>query len=90
MNQPLFTATFNNTWNLPSNFMISLDMGIQSKGDYQNTYSNQCSGEVNIAVRKSFLNDALSVEIKGMDLFNTKQSSFSLQSGDYNLIQKST
>ena len=44
---------------------------------------------MNISVRKSFLNDALSVELRGNDIFNTNKISYSMYSGDYYLYQKS-
>ena len=44
---------------------------------------------MNVSVRKSFLNDALSVELRGNDIFKTNRISYSMYSGDYYLFQKS-
>lgn len=88
MKSPLYMANFNNTIELPMGFLISLDANIQSKGAYQNIYMEHPSGSVNVSVRKTFLNEALSVELKGTDLFDTDRNYTHLYSGDYNLYLK--
>ena len=90
LDNPIFTASFNNTWVLPLGFMLGLDSYIQSAGATQNIYSEKPNGYVNVSVRKSFLNDALSVELRGNDIFKTNRISYSMYSGDYYLYQKST
>lgn len=89
LNAPTYTASFNNTWDLPLGFMIGLDSYIQSAGASQNIYTEKPCGYVNLSVRKSFLKDALSVELRGNDIFNTYKVRYSLYSGDYYLYQKS-
>lgn len=44
---------------------------------------------MNELLRKSFLDDALSVELIGDDIFKTNRISYSMYSGDYYLFQKS-
>ena len=88
MKKPVFIANFNNTIKLPKDFMIGLDASIQSKGAYQNAYFEHPTGSVDISVRKSFLKDALSLELRGTDLFNTNMDYIHLYSGDYNIYQK--
>lgn len=44
---------------------------------------------MNVLLRKSFLNDALSVDLRGNDIFNTNKINYHLYSGDYYLFQKS-
>ena len=90
LDNPIFTASFNNTWVLPLGFMLGLDSYIQSAGATQNIYSEKPNGYVNVSLRKSFLNDALSVELRGNDIFKTNRISYSMYSGDYYLYQKST
>ena len=89
LNAPTYTASFNNTWDLLLGFMIGLDSYIQSAGASQNIYTEKPCGYVNLSVRKSFLKDALSVELRGNDIFNTYKVRYSLYSGDYYLYQKS-
>lgn len=88
LEKPVFIANFNNIIKLPKGFMISLDANIQSKGAYQNVYLEHPTGSVDISVRKSFLKDALSVELRGNDLFDTNREFIHLYSGDYNIYQK--
>ena len=90
LDNPIFTASFNNTWKLPLGFMLGLDSYIQSAGATQNIYSEKPNGYVNVSLRKSFLNDALSMELRGNDIFKTNRISYSMYSGDYYLYQKST
>ena len=89
LDNPFFTASFNNTWDLPLGFMIGLDSYIQSAGATQNIYNDKAYGYVNLSIRKSFLNETLSVELRGNDIFNTNKISYSMYSGDYYLYQKS-
>lgn len=88
MEKPVFIASFNNIIKLPQGFMIGLDARIQSKGAYQNVYWEHPTGSVDISVRKSFLKDALSVELRGTDLLDTDRDFSHLYSGDYNIYQK--
>ncbi|WP_303916289.1 outer membrane beta-barrel family protein [Bacteroides mediterraneensis] len=88
LEKPVFIASFNNIIKLPEGFMIGLDASIQSKGAYQNVYFEHPTGSVDISVRKSFLKDALSVELRGNDLLDTNREFIHLYSGDYNIYQK--
>lgn len=90
MKTPVYTASLNNTIELPKDFIIALDANIQSKGAYQNIYMEHPTGSVNLSVRKSFLKDALSVELKGTDLLDTNKDYYHLYSGDYNIYQKNS
>lgn len=83
MKTPVYVANFNNTIELPKEFIIGLDTNIQSKGAYQNIYIEYPTGSINLSVRKSFLKDALSVELKGSDLLDTNKDYYHLYSGDY-------
>ena len=88
LDTPIWSFTFNNTWNLPLGFLLSLDMNLQTQGDYQNMKTEYTSSSVNLSLRKSFLNDALSVEVRGTDLFDTYREANRLYNGYYTLYQK--
>lgn len=90
MKTPVYVANFNNTIELPKEFIIGLDANIQSKGAYQNIYIEHPTGSINLSVRKSFLKDALSVELKDSDLLDTNKDYYHLYSGDYNIYQKNS
>lgn len=79
MSRPMFTAILNNAFRLPKSFTAFLNFRWQSKGDYQNVAMTQNIYCLDIAVTKSFFNDALTVELKGNDLLN--------RSGDCNLLR---
>ena len=72
-----------NSFTLPENFLLSLDMQFRSKGDLRNVYFDRFNSYVDISLRKSFLNDALSIEVRGDDLFRQQKSKTLLRSGAY-------
>lgn len=62
-------ASLNNSFSLPMNVLLSLDMSFQGKGNYQNDYLSENISVVNIDLTKSFLSDQLQVSLKGHDFF---------------------
>lgn len=74
LNEPRFTGVLSNSFTLPENFLLSLDMQFRSKGDLRNVYFDRFNSYVDISLRKSFLNDALSIEVRGDDLFRQQKS----------------
>lgn len=83
LNKPTFTGLLSNSFTLPANFLLGLDMQFRSKGNSRNVYTERFKGYVNVSLRKSFLNDALSVEVRGNDLFHQLKSKTLLRSGAY-------
>lgn len=69
-NKPVFMAQWNNTFNLPAGFIVNADFNYQSRGNVQNLEMKDEHYVLNIGVRKSLLNDALSLELRGNDLLN--------------------
>lgn len=69
MNHPMMTLTFNNLVTLPKGFSLGVDFSYQTGGDQQNAYWKGWS-MLNISLRKSFFDDALTVELRGNDLFH--------------------
>ncbi len=69
MSHPMMTLTFNNLLTLPKGFSFGVDFNYQTGGDQQNSYWKGWS-MLNVSLRKSFLSDALSVELRGNDLFH--------------------
>lgn len=88
MSSPIYIANFNNTFELPLEFILRLDASIQSKGSYQNIYMEHPTGSIDLSLRKSFFKDALSLELRGSDILNTNREYIHLYSGDYNIYQK--
>lgn len=67
-NNPLFVGSINNTFNLPAGFLFSADFSYQSCGQVQNITLKRPQYTLNLGLRKSFFNDALSVEARANDL----------------------
>ena len=42
---------------------------------------------LDLSVQKSFMKDALTVELEGTDLFNSRYDNAMLRSGDYSIMQ---
>lgn len=68
LNKPIFIANFNNAFSLPGGFTAFADFAFQSKGQSQNVQITKCQYVLNLGVSKSFLKDALTLEVKGNDL----------------------
>lgn len=73
LKKPALNVMLNNTFTLPKNFLINLDFTFQGKGNYQNIYMMKNMYILNLAVSKSFLNDALKIELRGNDLFHQQK-----------------
>lgn len=69
-NKPVFMAQWNNVFNLPAGFIVNADFNYQSRGNVQNLEMKDEHYVLNIGVRKSLLNDALSLELRGNDLLH--------------------
>ncbi|MCS3016226.1 outer membrane beta-barrel family protein [Phocaeicola vulgatus] len=67
-NNPLFVGSLNNTFTLPAGFLLSADFNYQSRGQVQNITLKRPQYTLNIGLRKSLFNDALSIEARANDL----------------------
>ena len=63
-----------NTFSLPKGFMLNMDYTYTSLGHTQIFELTEYSHRFDIALRKSFLKDALSLELRGHDLFREKDA----------------
>lgn len=70
LNRPYLVVQFDNTFNLPCGFLAGIGMNFYGKGDSQNSYSTRNYYNVDVSIRKSLLKDALSLELRGSDIFN--------------------
>jgi len=68
LNRPIFMGNFNNAFSLPCGIMLSVDYRYQSKGNTQNVYLAKEQHVLDVTLSKSFLKDALTLEVKGHDL----------------------
>lgn len=75
---PIFIGTLNNVFTLPAGFQFTADFTYQSRGDAQNGICERPLYFLNVGLRKSFLNDALSIEARGNDLLLGGKQEFRL------------
>ena len=87
LNKPMPIASLNNSFSLPMNVLLSLDMSFQGKGNYQNVYLSENIAVVNIGLTKSFFNDQLQVSLKGHDLFRGQKDANLLYNHQMDLYQ---
>lgn len=87
LNKPMPIASLNNSFSLPMNVLLSLDLSFQGKGNYQNVYLSENISVVNIGLTKSFLNDQLQVSLKGHDLFRGQKDANLLYNHQMDLYQ---
>lgn len=67
--RPLVMLNFNNSFTLPSGFLLSADFNYGSKGYYQ-LYESKGYTSLNLSLKKSFLNDKLQLSLDAYDIFN--------------------
>ena len=68
LNRPIFMGNFNNAFSLPCDITLNVDYRYQSKGNTMNVYLAKEQHVLDVSISKSFLKDALTLEIKGNDL----------------------
>ena len=68
LNRPIFMGNFNNAFSLPCGITLNMDYRYQSKGNTMNVYLAKEQHVLDVSISKSFLKDALTLEIKGNDL----------------------
>lgn len=74
MSKPMPIVSLNNSFTLPKGFILTLDTRFQGKGNSRNVYLTENQLVVNAGIGKSFLNDQLSVLLKGHDLLHKQIS----------------
>ena len=75
-NKPMIQLEFGNTFSLGKGFTFNADYTYISCGFWRDFEIIAPSHKVDVSVRKSFLNDALSVELRGHDLLLAKDDVF--------------
>ena len=76
LNKPIWYASLNNHFALPWGINLMVNLSFQGKGHEANSYRNKPLWIGDLFMSKSFLNDALSVELRGNDLFGQKWNSY--------------
>ena len=71
--RPIWIAQFNNNFQLTPTLTASADFSFTSKGDQENVSLTKALYVLDLSATKSFLNDRLSVQVKGHNLLNSQQ-----------------
>lgn len=87
LNQPIPVISFSNTLKLPEGYMLNLGYTFQGKGDSRVYHMLKSTNRADISVRKSFLKDALSIEIHANNLFDDETVLMRMYSDTYTLKQ---
>lgn len=87
LNRPLPFASFNNSFTLPAEVLLTVDSRFQGKGSHQNFNMTKNQYVVNVGVTKSFFKERLSLTIKGHDLFHGQQSGVFVYNDRLNIEQ---
>lgn len=87
LNQPIPVFSFGNTFRLPKGFMLNLDYTYQGKGDSRVYHMLKATNQANITLRKTFLKDALSVELHANNIFDDETGLMMMYSDTYTLKQ---
>ena len=88
MNTPIPFIACSNTFVLPKGFRLSLDYNFTGKGCERVYELTKATHNLDISVRKSFFEDALSVELKGTDLLNRQAQTVRMFSNMYDIYQE--
>ena len=81
-NNPMGSFTWGNYVRLPKGFSLNIDLGGNTTGDSETTRITKGSWYANLRVNKSFLNDRLTLQLQGIDLFNTSANEGVVYSGN--------
>ena len=87
LNKPICVVNFTNIIQLPHQYLLNASFNYQGKGHtlvYETLSRNYA---LDLSVQKSFLKDALTVELEGTDLLNSRHDNVLLRSGDYSIVQ---
>ena len=74
--RPIWSANLNNSLSLFWGLTLDVNFIYQSKGNTYNAYLDLPVYALNLTLRKSFLNEALSVELRGNDLLDNRRNAF--------------
>jgi hypothetical protein len=87
LNKPMMIASLNNSFTLPKGFLVTLDANYQGIGSTQNVELTKDKYVVNLGVTKSFLNDKLSVTLKGHDIFHGEKTGITAYNNKLHISQ---
>jgi len=87
LTKPVLLLALGNTFTFPKGFMLNIDYNFQGKGHILAYEMVKPMHQLDISLRKSFFNDALTVELRGIDLFALREENTHLYSGVYQILE---
>lgn len=87
LKKPVLLLALGSTFTFPKGFMLNVDYNLQGKGHILAYEMMEPMHQLDIALSKSFFNDALTVELKGLDLFALRHEKTHLYSGVYQILE---
>ena len=81
-NTPMGNFSWRNNIRLPWGLTLDVDASLTTRGDQENCHLENIPWSVDIGLRKAFLNDRLSLQLQGRDLFNSAGRDATLYGGD--------
>lgn len=87
LNKPVFRGSLYNTFSLPWGLTCTVDYNYQSKGNDNNFYLPKELHILDLGIRKTFLYNKLTFEIKGNDLLNQFWSADKIYNDKMQLVQ---
>jgi hypothetical protein len=85
MDHALPVIQFDNTLTLPKGFTLNCDYTFQGKGDSRVYHMLKPTNTLNASVRKSFLKNALAVEVFANDILDDESTEMRMYSNAYSL-----
>ena len=86
-NKPIIMLEFSNTFSLGKGFMLTADYTYSSSNGYWRDFKViSPSHKIDVSLRKSFLKDALSIELRGHDLLLAKDD-YSTETDIFSIFQ---
>ena len=86
-NKPVWSIGLNNSFDFGKGWTASLDMNFTSKGNAENVYLYRRTYLLNVAITKTWMNDRLSLQLKGSDLLNKNVNGYEVQNWQMNFRQ---
>ena len=87
LDKPIPVLQFGNTLTLPKGFTLNLDYTFQGKGDSRVYHMMKSTNELNASVRKSFMKNAVTIEVYANDILDDKVGIMRMYSDTYSLKQ---
>ena len=81
MNTPIFQFSLDNAFDFGHGWVASVNGWLTTKGNGENTRLIKTESSVNVSITKSLLDDCLSIQAKGSDIFHTEKTGTLLYAG---------